>query len=308
VRLVPEEDSAIGQAPTTNVEAYTLYLQGRRYFHDATRYFLGLARQMFVRATQLDPGFARAYAGIAECDSRLIGWYGVLIPEHEVIENADKAISLDPNLAEAHASRGDALSFFGHDEEAEEAFERALALDPNSFDVNLLYGRFCTRRGQFERAVPLYTRAMEVQPDDYQSPSMLQLALRSLGRVGESEPYGDLSVKRAEEAMRKHPESSRPAQLTAATLAGMGKRDEAIAWLERAIALDPDDSQTLYNAACTWSQLGEFDRAFELLERWLPKAGVEKRMWLKQDIDFDPIRSDPRFEDLLEKADTIVAH
>ena len=88
----------------------------------------------------------------------------------------------------------------------------------------------------------------------------------------------------------------------------MGKRDEAIAWLERAIALDPDDSQTLYNAACTWSQLGEFDRAFELLERWLPKAGVEKRMWLKQDIDFDPIRSDPRFESLLEKADTIVAH
>lgn len=303
VRLVPEESHAIGQAPTANVEAYTCYLKGRQYFHDATRYFLGLARQMFVRATQLDPEFARAYAGIADCDSRLIGWYGVVIPEQEVLANADKALSIDPNLAEAHAARGDALSFFGHDREATEEFETALKLDPNSFDVNFLFGRYCTRSGQFERAVGLYTRAMEVRPDDYQSPSMLQLSLRSLGRYEESNRYGELSIKRSEEAMRQHPEASRPAQLAAATLAGMGRREEAIAWLERATALDPDDSQTLYNAACTWAQLGESDRAFELLDRWLPKAGIEKRQWLRQDIDFEPLRDDPRFKDLLERAD-----
>jgi len=303
VRLVPEESHAIGQAPTANVEAYTCYLKGRRHFHDATRYFLGLARQMFVRATQLDPGFAQAYAGIADCDSRLIGWYGVLIPEREVLANADKALAIDPNLAEAHAARGDALSFFGHDEMATEEFETALSLDPNSFDVNLLFGRYCTRRGLFERAAGLYTRAMEIRPDDYQSPSMLTLALRALGRYEEANRYGELSIKRSEEAMRRHPESSRPAQLAAATLAGMGRREEAIAWLERATALDPDDSQTLYNAACTWAQLGEIDRAFELLNLWLPKAGIEKRLWLRQDVDFEAIRGDPRFTDLLERAD-----
>jgi adenylate cyclase len=100
--------------------------------------------------------------------------------------------------------------------------------------------------------------------------------------------------------MRVHPEWSRPAQLASATLASLGRREEAIEWLERAIALDPDDSQTLYNAACTWSQLGETERAFEFLARWFPKAGVEKRMWLRQDADFDPIRADPRFVALLE--------
>ena len=106
-------------------------------------------------------------------------------------------------------------------------------------------------------------------------------------------------MKRAKEVIGQHPEASRPAQMIAASLAGMGQSDEARIWLDRAIALDPDDSQTLYNAACTWSQLGDAEQAFEALHRWLPKAGVEKRMWLVGDNDFDPIRDDPRFQQLL---------
>ena len=64
---------------------------------------------MFVRATELDPTFARAYAGIANCDARLVGWYGVRIPLEEILATAGKALELDPRLAEAHAARGEAL-------------------------------------------------------------------------------------------------------------------------------------------------------------------------------------------------------
>ena len=71
IRLLPKEKKAIGQAPTVNVEAYTYYLKGRQFFHNSTRVLLGLARQMFAKATELDPNYARAYAGIAICDARL---------------------------------------------------------------------------------------------------------------------------------------------------------------------------------------------------------------------------------------------
>ena len=302
IRLVPAELEAIGKAPTDNVEAYQLYLKGRQFFHHSTKYFLRLARQMFVQATELDPKFARAYAGIANCDCRQVGWYGELIAEESILAIADQALALDADLAEAHAARADALSFFGHKDEAEAVFQTALALDPDSFDVNFLFARFCLRSGEPEKSVPFYIRALELQPDDYQSPAMLEFILRGLGRIEESHLYGEMGIKRAMEALRQYPESSRPAQLIAASLAGMGRAEEARVWLDRAIALDPGDSQTLYNAACTYAQLGDIEEAFEALEQWLPRAGIEKRMWLVNDCDFDPLRDDPRFQKVLADA------
>ena len=101
VRLLPEEKKAIGQAPTSDVGAYELYLRGREYFHRTTRSMLRLARRQFVAATERDPGFARAYAGIANCDTRLSGWYGEPMAIEDILANADKAIELDPNLSDA---------------------------------------------------------------------------------------------------------------------------------------------------------------------------------------------------------------
>jgi adenylate cyclase len=301
VRLLPAEKSAIAQPPTTSVEAYTYYLKGRQFFHNATRFFLTLARQMFVKATEADPTFARAYAGIANCDARRIGWYGELIPEKEVLANADKALALDPQLGEAHAARGDALSILGHNEQAKVAFEKAISLDPNSFETNFLYARYCTRIGDLKPAAALYIRAMELMPEDPQSPLMAQIVLRSLGRHEESQRYGELGIKRAEDALRNHPEWSRPAQLGAASLAAMGQREKAIEWLERAVSIDPEEYLTLYNAACTWALLGETERAFELLEKWAEHAGAERTLWLNVDPDFDSLRGDERFKQLLRR-------
>ena len=305
IKLLPKEKKAIGQAPTANVEAYTCYLKGREFFHNSSKAFLLLARRMFVKATEADPLYARAYAGIANCDSRLTGWYNVVKPPEEILATAGKAIALDPNLAEAHAARGVALGSSKRGAEAADAFERALELDPNSFDANLSYARFCVIEKKTDRAILLFLRAIEIQPDDSQAPFLVYVVLRSLGRAEEAERYARLGLKRAEEALRLHPESSRPAQLGACVLAGLGEKERALEWTEHALAIDPDDNTARYNAACTYVQIGELDRAFDVLEVWIDHAGWDQKAWLKVDGDLDPIRDHPRYAGLLSRIDNI---
>ena len=307
VRLLPEEKAVIGQAPTDNVEAYTLYLKGREFFHSPTKSFLSLARQMFVRATELDPAFARAYAGIASCDARLVGWYGQRIPLDDILAMAGKALELDPGLAEAHAARGEALRVAGRSDEAVAAFEQALALDPNSFEANLSYGRHARGMGDLERSAELFTRALEVQPDDYQAPILLQSMLLALGRKEEANKYGRLGLARAEEALRLHPEGSRPAQLGACVHARAGDRPETIRWIEKALWIDPDDAQAQYNVACCWALIGEPERALDMLETWSKRGGVLARNWLERDPDLASIKSSPRYAQLLSSLESMQA-
>ena len=106
VKLLPEEKKAIEQAPTDNVEAYTHYLRGRQFLHSAIKSSLIQGRRMFARAVELDPSFARAYAGMANCDLRLYSKHGATISADEILATTDKALAIEPNLAEAHAARG----------------------------------------------------------------------------------------------------------------------------------------------------------------------------------------------------------
>jgi adenylate cyclase len=117
----------------------------------------------------------------------------------------------------------------------------------------------------------------------------------------ESEKYGRLGLKRAEEQLKLHPENSRPAQLGAATLASLGEKEQALKWLQRAKLIDPDDNNARYNAACTYAQLGEIDQAIEMLEEWGKHCGAEQEMWFLHDSDLDPVRDHPRYSALLEK-------
>jgi adenylate cyclase len=304
VRLLPKEKKAITKAPTENVEAYTYYLKGRQYFHNTTKTFLTLARRMFAKAVELDPNYARAYAGIANCDARLEGWYNVSMPAGEILATADKALALDPSLAEAHAARAVSLSNSDRRDEAVAAFERALELDPNSFNANLFYARFCLNEGALEKGRDLLVRALEIQPDDFQAPIFLFSVCNSLGLPEEAERYGRLGVKRAEEALRQFPESSRPTQIGACVLAALGETDRAKEWLEHSLAIDSEDSNVRYNAACTYSLLGEKERALDLLDEWKEAVGHDAKKWIKHDPDFDPLRDHPRFIKLLELVDS----
>ena len=300
VKLLPQEKKSIGQTPTGNVEAYTYYLRGRQFLHRHSKSYYQLARRMFAKAVELDPAYARAYAGIADCDSFLFLHYSAPVEIKGIFETSAKALALESGLAEAHASQALALSLEQRYGEAMAEFEKAIALDPNSFEGHYFYARACFAEGKLERAAALFERAAEIKPDDYQSVCLLIQIYRSLGRDGEKESAARKGIERAERELTLHPDNPRPAYLGAAALVTLGQNDRAKEWLARTLAIDPDDILTQYNAACIYSRLGEIDTAFDLLERLLPHANHETKAWIKHDSDFDPLREHPRYQKILE--------
>ncbi len=300
VKLLPEEKRAIEQAPTESVEAYTHYLRGREYYHIASRSNHLMARQSFARAIELDPGYARAYAGVAVCDARLRSQFGLEISVNEILSNTAKALAIDPNLAEAHAARGFALAVAGNRGEAVFAFEQALSLGPSCHEANRYYAEFCVTEGQFEPAARYFQRALEIKPADYGAPIMLVNVFRSLGQLDRAQSYARIAIRKAEQEMRLHPENANVACLGATALAFLGISDRALEWLARALETDPNDINIQYNAACTYALLGEVDRAIDVLEDWMPQVGAEMRLWFMHDSDLDSIRENLRYLKLVE--------
>src|SRR5436309_8684043 len=301
VKLLPQEKKSIGQTPTDNVEAYTYYLRGRQFMQRHSKSNYQLARRMFAKAVELDPLYARAYAGIADCDSFLFLHYHLEAGIDSILATSAKALALDNRLAEAHASRGLALSLGQQHEEAMTEFEKAIALDPNSFEGHFFYARACVGQGKLERAAALFERAAEIKPDDYQSLCMLIQIYRSLGRDRDSKSTARKAIERAESELTLHPENPRAAYLGANALATLGEKDRAREWAARALAIDPDDVLIQYNVACVYSLLGDLEQAFDLLQELLPNAGYElTRGRIKHDSDLDPLRSHPRFQKIFE--------
>ena len=301
VKLLPQEKKSIGQTPTGNVEAYTYYLRGRQFLHRHSKSYYQLARRMFAKAVELDPLYARAYAGIADCDSFLFLHYSAPVEMDGILATSAKALALESGLAEAHASRALALSLQQRYGEAMTEFEQAITLDPNSFEGHYFYARACFAEGKLERAAALFERAAEIKPDDYQSLCLLIQIYRSLGRDQDEQEAARRGIERAERELTLHPDNPRPAYLGAAALVTLGQTDRAKEWLNRTLAIDPDDILTQYNAACIYSRLGDSEAAFDLLERLLPHAGHElKTGWIKHDSDLDPLRGHPRYQKILE--------
>nr|WP_302894077.1 adenylate/guanylate cyclase domain-containing protein [Mesorhizobium sp. LMG 17147] len=295
VRLLPEEKKAIEQAPTSNVEAYTYFLRGREFFREWTKSYLLLARRMFTMAVDLDPDYARAYAGIADCDSALLVWHSQDVSLDAIMNTSAKALALDPGLAEAHASLGLALLHDGRPEEAVVPFQRALALDPNSYEANFFYARYFFVKGDLEASVRYFGCAAEIRPDDYVSAMFLTSAYRRLGRFADAERWARVGIKLAEGVLDRHPENAGPAHRAAIMLAYLGERNRARDLASRALAIDPDELVAHYNIACAYSVLGDHDEALDLLEKILPHSTAYQRAWFDNEPDFDPIRGYPRF-------------
>ncbi|MDX1380148.1 MAG: tetratricopeptide repeat protein [Xanthomonadales bacterium] len=301
VKLTPRDRRALSYVATSDTKAYDYYLRGRQYFYKITRLHFYNAIRMFKKAIEQDPNFALAYAGMADAYSLLYQWAD---SSEENIAKANeasiKAITLDPDSAEAHASRGTALAISRKHEEAERAFENAILLNPALYEPYYFYGRDCLAQGKFEKAARLFTEACKINPDDYQAPSFLAMAYTELGREKERMEATRRTLECVERHVDLHPDDGRALTFGAYALVEMGQPDRARDWAERALEADRDEPAIVYNVACMYSLLGENDRSFELLDRAI-SHGYGHRAWLEHDSDLMPLRDDPRFQVLLER-------
>ncbi len=301
VMLSETEKRAIERVPTRDVQAYDYYLRGRRVFYDLRRKSLEFARQMFARAIVIDPGYAAAYAGVANCSCFLYMYFEATEDNlKEAASASRRAVTLDSESADAYAARGLAESLRKQYEAAEKDFEQAIRLNPNLYDAFYFYGRSLFAQGKKEKAAEHFRRAGELDPADYQSQNHLEMCLRDLGRTEEAEQARDAAIARAERHVQMHPNDPRALYLGAGAYWQAGNAEACRAWLARALAIAPEDSGTLYNVACTHALMGEVDRALELLEQAV-HHGFGHKEWLDNDPDLVSLREQPRFVALLDR-------
>ncbi len=301
VVLTDQEKRAIDKPRTGSIEAYDFYLRGRQAFNLLREKSIQFARRMFARAIEIDPQFAPAYAGTADCSSFLFMWWD---PSRANLEEAQaasrKALDLAPGMAETHASRGLALTLSVQYAEAETEFLTALALDPKSFDAQYFYARACFQQGRNDEAAAAFQRAALLRPEDYQTPSLLAQTYSAMGKTAESRNTRLQAVRIIEHHLELYPDDTRALYLGATSLPYLGRTHEAQVWADRVVALDPDDPAVLYNVACTYSQLGLVDKALDCLEK-ATLYGAGHRPWVEKDPDLDPIRNHPRFAAILTR-------
>jgi len=301
VVLTDTEKRAIEKVPTANVQAYDYYLRGRQFFHQFRRKSLEFARQMFTRAIEVDPGYARAYSGVADCSSFLYSWWEASeVHLAEADQASRKALELDPELAEAHTSRGFALSLRKQYDEAREEFETAIRLNPKLFEGYYFYGRACFAEGRLEDAVRLYERAHEVLPEDYQTVSLLASTYAGLGRREDASRADLNALQLIKHHIELYPDDARALYFGAAAFSHFGDNTQAREWLQRALAVDDEDPAVLYNVGCVYALLGEGDEAMTCLEKAV-KMGFGQIEWIENDTDLASLRSLTRFQDLLAR-------
>ncbi|MGE0452485.1 MAG: protein kinase [Vicinamibacteria bacterium] len=302
VTLSPKERRALQNVATRDVEAYDYYLRGRKFFYQMNRRSFEFARQLFNRAIEIDPNYAQAHAGVADCCSFLYQWVDSSEPNLKGANEASrKALELDPDLAEAHASRGLALSLGGSFEEAEAEFNEALRRNPRLYEASFFYGRACLGRGSYELAAELFKKASELRPEDYQAPSFLAQALLSLGApVEKVHAACRRTVALVEQHIELNPDDARALYLGGGSLLTLGEKERGLDWTRRALAIDPSDAMILYNVACVFSQAGEAEQAIDYLQRAVD-LGYRYKDWVEHDSDFEPIRGNPRFQALVAK-------
>jgi TolB-like protein/Flp pilus assembly protein TadD len=295
------ERGAWKRGATRDLDAYTYYLRGRKYFYKYDKRGITSARELFERAIGLDPSYARAYAGIADCCSYLFMYAGRDPANLErAAASAAKAIELDPELAEAHASLGTALTLGGRHDEAERAFLTAIRLNPDLFEARYFFARDRFVQGKLEQAIEQYEEASRVSPQDFQSPLLVAQIYDDLGRHDEAVASRQHGVAIAEDHLNLNPDDVRALYMGANGLVALGQNEKGIEWASRALALEPDDPMVLYNVACIYSLARRTGEALDCVERAVD-AGLTQRGWLEHDSNLDPIRGEPRFRALMKR-------
>lgn len=301
IALTPRESMALSKAPTTDLEAYDFYLRGKQFFYQYNNKAMEYARKMYTRAIERDPTYVRAYAGIADCCSFLFMHAGSHDPNREEADSMSRrALELDPDSAEAHASRGLACSLKKNFAEAESEFEQAAYLDPTLFEAYYFYARVCFEQGKLEKTIQLYEKSIEVNPHDYQAPLLVAQIYADLGDEEKAEVARRRGVQAVESRLKMHPDDSRALYMGANGLVGLGEFEQGLEWANQALAIDPEEPMVLYNVACIQSLAHRYEDALDSLEKSVA-CGLKVKNWLEHDSNLDPLRRLPRYKKLIKQ-------
>ncbi len=294
--LSKDERQALAKVSTVDSQAYDYYLRGRYYYHQGRQKSYQYAREMFIKATELDSNYALAYAGIADCCSMLVHLYGESGDVHLV--EADRAsrlaIELDPKLAQGHAARGFTLWLMDQFDKARVEFETAMKMDPDQPETPYLYGRALFQRGEFKEAAQMFDEACRKQ-EHHEARYFAAQTYTAMEKTEEALVAYRLALRATEKHVKLNPDDARAFTIGAVSLIRLGEPEAGLEWAERATKIDPDDAGIQYNVACLYALEGEKDRAFECLENAV-KAGFAHREWVEKDPDLDSLRNDPRFK------------
>jgi adenylate cyclase len=304
LKLLPEEKKAIRQRGTNSSDAYNLYLMARQQYASGNQ---GDPRRdeaivrLCSKAVEIDPNYARAWAMIGLSQTSLHFRFGR--PGTNGLEAAERALELDPELAEPHTVKARQLYELGRRDEAIREVETALALDPESYEVNLGAGYLCFREHRYAEATEHYQRAAAIMGSDYHSAGTLLSCYLAVGDSAGAERAARMALSRAELALAQDQNNGSAIGFAVVALAVLDEMQRAREWIDRAILLDPDNMNMRYNFACALLlRSGEKEAAMDLIE---PVISSTTETWLNHielDPDLDPLRGESRFQTMLAAA------
>jgi adenylate cyclase len=328
LKLVGSENKGITKKYTDNNDAYQLYLKGRFYFARRTDADIRQSIELFQQAIKLDPNFALAYVGIGE------SW--AVMPSYPYMEAKDamplaktaiaKALEIDPELPEAHTVAGIIAATYDWDwTKAESEFKRSLELDPNLAITHYRYAWvYLSPMGRHEEAITEMSRAMELEPLSlvqganfaavYIYARQNDKALEQAKKTYDMDPTlvtGQNWMCHSLDVNGRYPESLAISEKSFRTngslyaalsyaYARSGRRQDAETILKQWNEVKTTKSVSHYWQAITYAALGDKDTAFADLEK-----AYQDHDWfyqrIKVDPFLDPLRDDPRFDDLVKR-------
>jgi adenylate cyclase len=309
LRLLPEEKKAIERRGTENAEAYNLYLMARQYLVTGNN---GDARreEAIVRlcraALAIDPDYAGAWALMARAQRSLRFTYNR--GDDDGLAAAERALTLDPGLAEAHAVKARLLGEQGRHDEADAEIAEALRLDPEAYEANDTAGDLNFRQQRLDDAIRFYEKAAALMPMEVGCAAMLVTCYKAVGDEDGLRRAARTTIERAEKSVAQDQSNGSAMAWGVSALAVLGEAERARDWSRRALLVDPDNTLMRYNLACALSvHLGDVEGALELLGPFFAQTSRTFLNHAKVDPDIDPVRGDPRFQAMLAAAEVRLA-
>lgn len=298
VTLSPEELEALAVKPTENLQAYDLYLRGKRYARRQTRQDLEFALQMFENAVAMDPSFALAYAACANaCAMFYCNYSRDQVWVERAREASGKAVALRWDLPEVQVSQAWVLYAAELHDEAVRMVKKAIERKRDCEGAYYLLCRALFAAGRYQEILDVAESAIEASGEDY---NVYVPLMNSLGVMGKEEARRNMAhrvIVALENHLKQVPEDARARILLGGNYANLGREDDALRELNLAVTLRANEASILYNAACVYCTLKRKPEALDALRKaW--EAGFRDAVWVRRDSDLTLLNDDPEFDRL----------